>query len=156
LGDKAYIQRTFSVHSTELFNQKKIMTKLFKAVDPAKKKSIEKRIYFSTDESIRIKHLARIRRLTTANFLMRAALGKRAPIHPYGEAVGAFSQFGNALRRFHASFDLENHLAAEKVIVDLHTAARDAILKIGNNPKTAIQCDQYPPMSNYLSCNFLN
>jgi len=118
------------------------MTKLFKTVDPAKKKSIEKRIYFSADESIRIKHLARIRRLTTANFLMRAALGKKADIHPYGEAVGAFSQFGESLRRFHASFDLEHHLAAEKVIVDLHTEARNAILKIGNNPKTGIHCDK--------------
>ncbi|MET3124504.1 hypothetical protein AAKU67_004120 [Oxalobacteraceae bacterium GrIS 2.11] len=102
----------------------------FKKVDLINQKSVEKRVYFSVAEAKKIRRLAEMRHLTVANYLMRAGLGKKADAFPADDAISALSNFARALENFHKIYELENHLAEEKIIVTLYRQSRSVILHV--------------------------
>lgn len=111
---------------------RKAMHKLFRKIDPIQRRSIEMRVYLSAAESKKIKQLAEIRHLSVANYILRAALGKRADIHHNSEVTLALSMFARALRDFHARYDFKNHASAQNIVISLHTQTRDAFSKFGS------------------------
>lgn len=71
------------------------MTKLFKNKDPATVRSVRYPILLTEEEAETIRHSASIRQMSVADFMRRAALGRKADVDFETEIVVAL----NGLRR---------------------------------------------------------
>lgn len=78
------------------------MSKLFQVKAAHLKRTIRYPILLTEAEAGKIKELAGLRNLSVAEFIRRAALGKKAKVHPETDLVIAVSQATYAIREVHA------------------------------------------------------
>lgn len=74
------------------------MAKLFERKDPEELHSERVRVKFTKAEKAQVEHLANIRKLPVADYMRRAALGRRADVDYQTDIVLALSEVVRALR----------------------------------------------------------
>lgn len=78
------------------------MTKLFKKIDDAERRTVNYKIMLTEKESAEIANAAKIRNLSIAAYFRRVALGRRADIHYETEQVLVLREVVMALRELYA------------------------------------------------------
>ena len=106
------------------------MNKLFQVKAPNLKRTIRYPILLTEAESETIKEFAGIRNLSVAEFIRRAALGKKAKVHPETELVLAISQATYEIRRVHAENTQAGIPSPEEAMLRAINAATEAILAV--------------------------
>lgn len=107
------------------------MPKLFRKMPKAEKRTVRYEIMLSLVEAEEIRSAARIRNLSVADFMRRAALGRRADVRFDTETVLALREVVQAIRQLHATFAAKDaHLPIDGLglVID---AALAAMLRIG-------------------------
>lgn len=109
------------------------MTKLFKTKPAHEKRIIRYPILLTEQEAETIRRAALIRNLSVADFIRRAALGRKADVQYETEIVLALCSLVNEIKDMHAGITKNMKLPAEFVEwrVVIH-AAQEAISKINN------------------------
>lgn len=107
------------------------MTKLFKTKPAHEKRTIRYPILLTEKEAETIRHAAFIRNLSVADFIRRAALGRKADVKFETEIVLALCNLVDEIKRMHAGITKNMKVPAEFVEwrVVIH-AAQEAIAKI--------------------------
>lgn len=80
------------------------MSKLFKTKNADEKKTVRYPILLTEKEATTIRKSALIRNLSVAEFIRRAALGRKADIRYETEIVLALREVTQAIRKMHADF----------------------------------------------------
>lgn len=80
------------------------MSKLFKKIPASEKRSIRYEILLSTKEAESIRNSAQIRNLAVADFMRRAAMGRRADVHFDTEIVLSLREVVKLIRQLHATY----------------------------------------------------
>lgn len=103
------------------------MTKLFKPKPADEKRSIRYPILLTEKEAMAIRNAALIRNLSVAEFIRRAALGRKADVRYETEIVLALRDVTQAIRKMHADFVETKVLPTEfeewRVVIQQATAA---------------------------------
>lgn len=109
------------------------MTKLFKTKPAHQKRTIRYPILMTEKEAETIRQAALIRNLSVADFIRRAALGRKADVKFETEIVLALCNLVDEIKELHAGIKKNMKLPAEFVEwrVVIH-AAQEAISKINN------------------------
>ena len=109
------------------------MTKLFKTKPAHEKRTIRYPILLTEQEAETIRHSALIRNLSVADFIRRAALGRKADVKFETQIVLALCSLVNEIKNMHSSIAKNMKMPAEFVEwrVVIH-AAQEAISKINN------------------------
>lgn len=102
------------------------MTKLFKHKDPVNVRSVRYPILLTEEEAMTIRQAASIRQLSVAEFIRRAALGRKADVDYETEIVLVLSGITRVIRGYHAAL-VERGVAPPEaemsaVIVDARAA----------------------------------
>ena len=107
------------------------MTKLFKTKPAHEKRIIRYPILLTEQEAETIRHAALIRNLSVADFIRRAALGRKADVKFETQIVLALCSLVNEIKNMHAGIAKNMKLPAEfvewRVVI---RAAQEAIAKI--------------------------
>ena len=107
------------------------MTKLFKTKPAHEKRTIRYPILLTEKEAETIRHAAFIRNLSVADFIRRAALGRKADVKYETEIVLALCSLVNEIKDMHAGITKNMKLPAEFVEWGVVIrAAQEAIAKI--------------------------
>lgn len=107
------------------------MTKLFKTKPAHEKRTIRYPILLTEKEAETIRHSSLIRNLSVADFIRRAALGRKADVQYETEIVLVLWSLVNEIKNMHASITKNMKLPAE--FVEWRTvigAAQEAIAKL--------------------------
>lgn len=110
------------------------MRKLFKTKPADEKRSIRYPILLTEKEAMAIRNSALIRNLSVAEFIRRAALGRKADVRYETEIVLALREVAHAIKKMHADFVEKKILPTEfvewRVVIQQATAA---MLRVGQN-----------------------
>lgn len=106
------------------------MTTLFKRKDPADLRSVRYPILLTEKEAVTIRHSAHIRQMSVAEFIRRAALGRKAEVDYNSEAVLVLSTVTRAIRELHAGMVKFSTPIQEEALSELIVLARAAMLRI--------------------------
>ena len=108
------------------------MTKLFKKKEASELKSVRYPVRFTEAEAEAVRHSASIRNMSVAEFIRRAALGRRADVNYETKIVVQLSDVCRAIRDIHKGM-LELGIAPpEEVWSPVMDEAMAAMLRIGN------------------------
>lgn len=80
------------------------MAKLIKPVSDENRKSVAYQVRLNQAEAIAIRRSALMRNLSVAEFIRRAALGRKADVRYETEIVLALREVTQAIRKMHADF----------------------------------------------------
>lgn len=106
------------------------MTKLFKKKDPASVRSVRCPILLTEEEAAAIRKSASIRQMSVAEFIRRAALGRRADVDYNAKAVLVLSAITWQIRELHAGLVSHSISVQEDGLAELIIEARAAMIRI--------------------------
>ena len=110
------------------------MTKLFKKKSPSELRSIRRPILLTIEEDEKIRHSAKIRNMCVAEFMRRAALGRKADVDYDTQIVLQLSDVVRSIRAIHkAMVDLKIE-PPEGIWGPVMDEALNALLRIGKWP----------------------
>lgn len=89
------------------------MSKLFQKIDDEKRRSIRYPILLTQKEAETIRFSAKARNLSVAEFIRRAALGRKADLRYETEIILELREVTQAIRRMHADLVERNMLPSE-------------------------------------------
>lgn len=102
----------------------------FKSKSPEQKRSVRYEIMLSVMEAEEIRTSARTRNLSVADFMRRAALGRRADVRYETETVLALREVVQAIRNLHATYVENKFQVPAKELGALIDEALAAMLRI--------------------------
>ncbi len=106
------------------------MKKFFKAKEPSELRSVRYPILLTQAEAVEIRRLAKIRELSVADFMRRAALGRRADVDYETEIVLALNNSTRAIRAFHKAMVEQGIPPMEDLLLPIILRSGDAIERI--------------------------
>jgi len=106
------------------------MAKPFKKKPEAEKRKIRYEILLSQKEAEEIRTYARIRNLSVADFMRRAALGRRADVRYETETVLCLREIVQSIRQLHATFAAKDIPLPKDQLGTLIDQALAAMLRI--------------------------
>lgn len=106
------------------------MPRHFQKKPDAEKRSVPMLVRWTPDEAQRVRHSAGIRQLDVAEFIRRAALGRKANVDRETEAVLALSAITREVRALHAAMVERGITPPEGDLLPVILEARQAILRI--------------------------
>ena len=106
------------------------MTKLFKKKEISELRTIRYPILLTEAEATDIRHSAKIRQLTVAEFIRRAALGRKANIDFETEIVIALMDSTRAIRALHKAMVERGIPPMEELLLPIILRSGDAIERI--------------------------
>ena len=106
------------------------MTKLFKKKDESERRSARYQINLNEAEVTEIRHLAKIRQMGVAEFMRRAALGRKADVDYETEIVLALIGITKAIRGLHKGMVEQGFPPPEELLLPVILDARAAMLRI--------------------------
>ena len=108
------------------------MTNLFKKKNPSDLRSIRRPILLTKEEDEKIRHSANIRNMSVAEFMRRAALGRKADVRYETQIVLQLSDVVRAIRAIHkAMVDMQIE-PPEDIWGPVMDEAMAAMLRVGN------------------------
>jgi len=106
------------------------MSKLFKKLPDAEKRTTRYEILLTPKEAESIRTFAKIRNLSVADFMRRAALGRRADVRYETETVLALREIVQAIRQLHTNFAAQEIPISKEQMGMLIDVALEAMLRI--------------------------
>ncbi len=106
------------------------MSKPFEKMPKAEKRTVRYEIMLSVMEAEEIRTSAKIRNLSVADFMRRAALGRRADVRFDTETVLALREVVQAIRQLHATFAAKDLRLPVDRMGELIDVALAAMLRI--------------------------
>ena len=106
------------------------MSKPFEKVPKAEKRTVRYEIMLFTKEAEEIRTSAKIRNLSVADFMRRAALGRRADVRFETETVLALREVVQAIRQLHTTFAAKDAALPKEELGQVIDAALAAMLRI--------------------------
>ena len=107
-----------------------LMSKLFEKKPPEELRSERLRVWFTKDEKAQVELLADMRKLAVADFVRRAALGRRADIDYVTDLVLVLSDFVRTIREYRATVVASGQVPPDDELLNLIQEARAAMLRI--------------------------
>lgn len=102
----------------------------FQKKPDAEKRSVQMLVRWTPDEAQKVRHSAGIRQMDVAEFIRRAALGRKADVDHETEAVLALGAITREVRALHAALVKLGITPPEEALLPVILEARQAILKI--------------------------
>ncbi|WP_247391718.1 plasmid mobilization protein [Ralstonia pseudosolanacearum] len=102
----------------------------FQKKPDAEKRTVPTLIRWTEDEVQKVRHSASIRQMDVAEFIRRAALGRKADVDFETEIVLALSDITRSVRALHAAMVERGIVPPEADLLPLILDARAAILRI--------------------------
>jgi hypothetical protein len=106
------------------------MTKLFKKKETSDLRTVRYPILLTEAEAAEIRHSAKIRQLSVADFMRRAALGRKADVDYETEIVLALIDSTRAIRALHKAMVERGFPPPEDLLLPIIVGAGDAISRI--------------------------
>ena len=106
------------------------MTKLFKKKSPSELRSIRRPILLTIEEDEKIRHSAKIRNMCVAEFMRRAALGRKADVAYDTQIVLQLSDVVRCIRAIHKQMVEMQIKPPEEVWSPIMEEALNAMLRI--------------------------
>ena len=106
------------------------MAKLFEKKDPSEVRSVRQPVLLTVTEKEQIAHLAGIRKLPVADYMRRAALGRRADVDYQTDIVLALSEVVKKIRALRASMVAHGHVPPDDLLLAVINEAIAAMLRI--------------------------
>ena len=106
------------------------MTKLFEKKNPSDLRSVRRPILLTKEEDEKIRHSANIRNLSVAEFIRRAALGRKADVRYETEIVLQLSDVVRAIRAIHKAMVEHKIVPPEEIWGPVMDSAEAAMLRI--------------------------
>jgi len=102
----------------------------FQKKPDAAKRSVQMLVRWTEDEARKVRHSAGIRQMDVAEFIRRAALGRKADVDHETEVVLALSAITREIRAIHASMVERGFPPPEDALLPVLLEARRAILRV--------------------------
>ncbi|WP_454734301.1 plasmid mobilization protein [Cupriavidus pauculus] len=102
----------------------------FQKKPDAEKRSVQMVVRWTPDEAQKVRHSAGIRHMDVAEFIRRAALGRKADVDYETEVVLALSAITREVRALHAAMVEHGLKPPEAELLPLILEARQAILRV--------------------------
>ncbi len=102
----------------------------FQKKPDAQKRTVQTLVRWTEDEVQKVRHSASIRQMDVAEFIRRAALGRKADVDFETEIVLALSDITRAVREMHAAMVERGITPPEAELLPLILEARAAMLRI--------------------------
>jgi uncharacterized protein (DUF1778 family) len=104
--------------------------KLFKAVPDEDRKDVSMLVRMTKSDADQIRHSAKIRQLSVADFIRRAALGRKADVDYETEIVLVLIDITRAIRALHKAMVERGFPPPEDLLLPIIVGAGDAISRI--------------------------
>ena len=105
---------------------------LFRPKPEQEKRKVQILVRCTQEEATQVRHGAAVRKMDVAEFVRRAALGRRADVDHQTEIVLALSSITREIRALHAAMVEHGVSPPEEALLPLILEARKAIMKVSD------------------------